>query len=258
MPLVWIELEMAGEGKIIPWSEAPYKDAAGRTASGNLPLNAFLSEWALMTLLNPNRSLANLIYVGYNGSPASAIHVTRRRSVDRKTQKTERNVSCFVFGPKNAGKSPLLNSFIGRPFSKSETIPTGERYAVNVINQIGVEASTNQLADQQMPVYNLASKILCRVINVSLKLNYRLNQTLMKYFHKSLYFPNQIFQNGYVTPCYSSCHNGEGLHGCHSSNSFYFLMNLICLFQRFLWLELQSTSFVANQKLPYLDFAETC
>ncbi|XP_048420792.1 uncharacterized protein LOC103958384 isoform X1 [Pyrus x bretschneideri] len=71
----------------------------------------------------------------------------------------------------------------------------------------------------------------------------------MKYFHKSLYFPNQIFQNGYVTPCYSSCQNGEGLHGCHSSNSFYFLMNLICLFQRFLWLELQSTSFVADQKL---------
>ncbi|EEF51702.1 Auxin response factor, putative [Ricinus communis] len=32
-----------------------------------------------------------------------------------------------------------------------------------------VEASTNQLADQQMPVYNLPSKILCRVINVQLK-----------------------------------------------------------------------------------------
>ncbi|KAJ6809966.1 auxin response factor 2-like [Iris pallida] len=32
-----------------------------------------------------------------------------------------------------------------------------------------VEASTNQLADQQMPVYNLPSKILCRVINVHLK-----------------------------------------------------------------------------------------
>ncbi|TQD71156.1 hypothetical protein C1H46_043312 [Malus baccata] len=27
-----------------PWSEAPYKDAAERTTSGNLPLNAFLSE----------------------------------------------------------------------------------------------------------------------------------------------------------------------------------------------------------------------
>ncbi|KAM2546514.1 hypothetical protein TB1_017926 [Malus domestica] len=148
------------------WSESPYKDAAKRTASGNLPLNAFLSEWALMTLLNPKRSLANLIYVRYNGSPASAIHVTRRRSVDHKSQKTERNVfSCFIFGPKNAGKSALLNSFIGRPSSKSEAIPTGECYAV----KIGVEASTNHLADQQMPVYNLALKILCQVINVSLK-----------------------------------------------------------------------------------------
>ncbi|PIM99923.1 hypothetical protein CDL12_27575 [Handroanthus impetiginosus] len=32
-----------------------------------------------------------------------------------------------------------------------------------------VEASTNQSADQQMPVYNLPSKILCRVVNVNLK-----------------------------------------------------------------------------------------
>ncbi|XP_004297494.1 PREDICTED: auxin response factor 2 [Fragaria vesca subsp. vesca] len=32
-----------------------------------------------------------------------------------------------------------------------------------------VEASTNQVADQQMPVYDLPPKILCRVINVQLK-----------------------------------------------------------------------------------------
>ncbi|CAI0548053.1 unnamed protein product [Linum tenue] len=32
-----------------------------------------------------------------------------------------------------------------------------------------VEASTNQGADQQMPLYNLPSKILCRVLNVELK-----------------------------------------------------------------------------------------
>ncbi|XWS47752.1 hypothetical protein CRYUN_Cryun13aG0011600 [Craigia yunnanensis] len=32
-----------------------------------------------------------------------------------------------------------------------------------------VEASTNQVADQQMPVYSLPSKILCRVINLQLK-----------------------------------------------------------------------------------------
>ncbi|KAI7725850.1 hypothetical protein M8C21_024780 [Ambrosia artemisiifolia] len=32
-----------------------------------------------------------------------------------------------------------------------------------------VEASTNQVADQQMPVYNLPAKILCRVLTVQLK-----------------------------------------------------------------------------------------
>ena len=32
-----------------------------------------------------------------------------------------------------------------------------------------MEASTNQVADQQMPVYNLLPKILCRVVNVQLK-----------------------------------------------------------------------------------------
>ncbi|XP_057474375.1 auxin response factor 2B-like [Actinidia eriantha] len=32
-----------------------------------------------------------------------------------------------------------------------------------------VEASTNQVSDQEMPVYNLPSKVLCRVINVQLK-----------------------------------------------------------------------------------------
>lgn len=32
-----------------------------------------------------------------------------------------------------------------------------------------VEASTNQVAEQQMPVYNIPSKILCRVVNVNLK-----------------------------------------------------------------------------------------
>ncbi|XVF08611.1 hypothetical protein REPUB_Repub07fG0017800 [Reevesia pubescens] len=32
-----------------------------------------------------------------------------------------------------------------------------------------VEASTNQVAEQQMPIYDLPSKILCRVINVQLK-----------------------------------------------------------------------------------------
>ncbi|XP_062085887.1 mitochondrial Rho GTPase 2-like isoform X2 [Humulus lupulus] len=122
-----------------PWNEAPYEDAAERTDLGNLSLNGFLSEWAFMTLLDPVRSLANLMYIGYSGDPASVLHVNRRRVKDRKMQSTERNVfQCFVFGPKNAGKSTILNSLLERPFSKSHiTAPTSERFAVNVINRVG-------------------------------------------------------------------------------------------------------------------------
>ncbi|XP_044486643.1 mitochondrial Rho GTPase 2-like [Mangifera indica] len=121
-----------------PWDEAPYRDAAEKTSLGNLTLNGFLSEWALMTLLDPRRALANLIYVGYSGNPALVFHVTRRKSTDRKKQRTERNVfRCFVFGSKKAGKSALLNSFLGRPFSENYYPTTSEQYAANVVDQLG-------------------------------------------------------------------------------------------------------------------------
>ncbi|KAH9785882.1 mitochondrial Rho GTPase 2 [Citrus sinensis] len=133
-----------------PWDEAPYKDAAETTALGNLTLKGFVSKWALMTLLDPRHSLANLIYVGYGGDPAAALRVTRKRSVDRKKQQTERNVfRCLLFGPQNAGKSALLNSFLERPFSENYAPTTGEQYAVNVVDQPGGNKKT--LILQEIP-----------------------------------------------------------------------------------------------------------
>ncbi|XP_020101730.1 mitochondrial Rho GTPase 1-like isoform X2 [Ananas comosus] len=98
-----------------PWSvEGPFKDAAEKNVLGGLTLAGFLSEWSLMTLLDPTSSLANLIYLGYTGDPAAAFHITRKRRQDRKRKQSQRNVyQCYVFGPKNAGKSALLSSFIG-------------------------------------------------------------------------------------------------------------------------------------------------
>ncbi|KAG6536489.1 hypothetical protein ZIOFF_001547 [Zingiber officinale] len=94
-------------------------------------------QWALMTLQDPKASLANLIYIGYTGDPASVFHVTRKRRLDRKKQRTQRNVfQCFVFGPKNAGKTTLLNSFIGRcrTFSEKYAPTTSYRFATNVVD----------------------------------------------------------------------------------------------------------------------------
>ncbi|KAJ9541166.1 hypothetical protein OSB04_027672 [Centaurea solstitialis] len=121
-----------------PWSEAPYANAAEKNALGGLSLDGFLAEWALMTLLDPVLSVENLIYIGYAGDPSSAVRVTRRRRIDRKKQQSDRNVfQCFVFGPKEAGKSSLLHAFVGRPFSEAHTPTTEERYTVNVVDQPG-------------------------------------------------------------------------------------------------------------------------
>ncbi|AES96214.1 mitochondrial Rho GTPase 1 [Medicago truncatula] len=119
-----------------PWIENPYKDAVERNASGGLSLDAFLSEWALMTLLNPTFSVENLMYIGYPGDPSSAIRVTRRRHMDRRKQHSERNVlQCFIFGPMKAGKSALLNCCIGRPYSEAYNPATNEdRFAANVVD----------------------------------------------------------------------------------------------------------------------------
>lgn len=74
-------------------------------------------QWALMTMLDPVLAVENLIYIGYAGDPASAVRVTRQRRVDRKKRTSDRNVfQCFVFGPKEAGKSSFLHSFVRRYF----------------------------------------------------------------------------------------------------------------------------------------------
>ncbi|RAL54860.1 unnamed protein product [Cuscuta campestris] len=118
-----------------PLEESPYKEAVERTPLGGLSLSAFLSEWALMTSLDPSHSLANLTYIGYNCDSASVLRVTRRRSVDCKKQQSDRSVyQCFVFGPKKAGKSSLLKSFLGRPFSNEYVPTTDERFVANAVD----------------------------------------------------------------------------------------------------------------------------
>lgn len=132
----------------------------------------FCLQWALMTLLDPVSSFKNLTYIAYPGDPSSAFRVTRKRCLDRKKQQSERSVfQCFVFGPANAGKSALLNSFLGRylpefpfliansvfpsfflkeknfyflkcrPYSDSKSSTAEDGYAVSVVELPGVSAT---------------------------------------------------------------------------------------------------------------------
>ncbi|KAK1317880.1 Rac-like GTP-binding protein RAC13 [Acorus calamus] len=121
-----------------PWAAYPYKDAAERNVFGGFSFEAFLSEWGLMTILDPVASLANLIYLGYAGDPATALQITRRRRLDQKRQQTQRNVfQCYVFGPHNSGKSALLNALIGRTLSDEYSPTLNQRFAVNMVELAG-------------------------------------------------------------------------------------------------------------------------
>ncbi|WVY93987.1 hypothetical protein V8G54_033075 [Vigna mungo] len=58
-----------------------------------------------------------------------------RRRLDRKKQHSDINVlQCFVFGPRKGGKSALLNSFIGRPYSEGYNPTNEDCYVVNVVD----------------------------------------------------------------------------------------------------------------------------
>ncbi|KAD3336603.1 hypothetical protein E3N88_32122 [Mikania micrantha] len=126
-----------------PWDEAPYKNSMERTELGDIRLSGFLSQWALMTLLDPAKSLAYLIYLGYTNDPATALRATRKRTLDVKKQQSDRHVfQCFVFGPKNAGKSSLLNSFVGRSFQNSHGSSGYQSYTVNAVDQLRATKKT--------------------------------------------------------------------------------------------------------------------
>ncbi|KAL5720546.1 hypothetical protein ACHQM5_013211 [Ranunculus cassubicifolius] len=143
--------DLFSNAPLSPWNEARYLDAAETTSNGGLILDGFLSKWRLMTLLEPAKSLANLLYIGFEGDPTSAFHITRRRQLDRKKQQSERNVfQCFVFGPYLAGKSALLNAFLKRPFSESYTPNNDDQFAANVVDQI--EGTKKTLVLREIPV----------------------------------------------------------------------------------------------------------
>ncbi|CAD5322142.1 unnamed protein product [Arabidopsis thaliana] len=127
-----------------PWTKPPYKDVTEENKDGGLSLEAFLS-----LVIKTTRSLEYLMYIRFpSDDPSSAIRVTRKRVLDRKEKKSERKVvQCFVFGPKNAGKSALLNQFIGRSYdddSNNNNGSTDERYAVNMVKEPGVISDTDK------------------------------------------------------------------------------------------------------------------
>ncbi|OLY83475.1 Mitochondrial Rho GTPase 1 [Smittium mucronatum] len=67
-----------------PWSEYNFPNCTLTNASGNVTLQGWLAMWSMVTLLDYNLTLEYFGYLGFPGSPSSALRLTKRRSATPK------------------------------------------------------------------------------------------------------------------------------------------------------------------------------
>ncbi|KAG2430028.1 hypothetical protein HYH02_013856 [Chlamydomonas schloesseri] len=80
-------------------------------------LGGFLTRWRYCGLTDPRGTLANLLYLGFEGAPTELlVRRTRRRPDKRHREEMAERTSalCYVFGAAGSGKSTLLRALAGR------------------------------------------------------------------------------------------------------------------------------------------------
>ncbi|KAK0048438.1 mitochondrial Rho GTPase 1-A isoform X1 [Biomphalaria pfeifferi] len=102
---------------IMPWGP-DVNNTVCTNADGWISLNGYLAQWTLTTLLDVNRAIEYLAYLGFNyqqESQLTAIHVTRDKKIDLEKRQTGRNVfRCHVMGAKSVGKTAFLQGLLQR------------------------------------------------------------------------------------------------------------------------------------------------
>ncbi|GLB38404.1 hypothetical protein LshimejAT787_0502690 [Lyophyllum shimeji] len=131
-----------------PWATQKFPDTTLSDDTGAVTLQGWLAQWSMTTLLDHKTTLAYLAYLGYPHEPRTdALQVTRARKVDRRKGKVTRNVFlCYVIGAAGSGKTSLLRSFAGKPFSDTYE-PTSKM--ISVVNSVDIDGSEKYLVLQE-------------------------------------------------------------------------------------------------------------
>ncbi|GIL52371.1 hypothetical protein Vafri_8260 [Volvox africanus] len=91
-------------------------------------LDAFIARWRYCALTDARSTLAHLLYLGYEGSPADLLVRRQRRRPDKRHREemAERTTAlCYVFGTAGCGKSTLLRALAGRRAEGDQTVGAG-------------------------------------------------------------------------------------------------------------------------------------
>ncbi|CAG2065301.1 unnamed protein product, partial [Timema podura] len=147
---------------------------------GWITQQGFMCQWVLVTLLDLNRALEYLAYLGYivsdTENQVTAIQVTREKRLDLAKKQTSRNVyQCHVIGPKGSGKSMFCRSFIGHSLENTFTpeLVGNPQCTVNCVQVYGQEKylvlrdiDVRNVSDPLMPS-EVQCDVACLVYDIS-------------------------------------------------------------------------------------------
>uniref|UniRef100_A0A0M3HX59 Mitochondrial Rho GTPase 1 n=1 Tax=Ascaris lumbricoides TaxID=6252 RepID=A0A0M3HX59_ASCLU len=137
-----------------PWTKEASCSVEVNT-KGWLTFNGYMSYWILTTFMNVSLTMELLAYLGFNmrhHSQLDAIRVTRDRRLDLLEKRTTRSVfQCHVIGPRNAGKTAFIQSFLGRTLADILSI-SKKHLSPYVINSVTVKGEVKYLLLHEVDV----------------------------------------------------------------------------------------------------------
>ena len=131
----------------MPWGADVYNAVVAAPDKGWITADGYMALWTLTTLLDTQKTLEYLAYLGYTyysgeDNQLGALQITRDKRLDLAKKQTSRNVfRCHVIGPKDAGKTTFCQGLIGRSRGdiaslRAEDIP---RHTINTVAVYGQE-----------------------------------------------------------------------------------------------------------------------
>jgi len=87
-----MQRKAAPRGCCSPWADSEFEGVMVESRSGGLTANGFLAKWAVMAAAAPRKTLAHLLYLGYEEDPGALFHIGRPRRQERKADQPARGV----------------------------------------------------------------------------------------------------------------------------------------------------------------------
>ena len=152
------------------WVDDNFPACTVRNDAGHVTLQGWLAQWSMTTFMSPKTTLKYLAYLGFessdrsNQSTTAALKLTRPRKRRRKPGRTGRNVIfANVLGASQSGKSYLLDTLLGRPFSQTYHPTIQPRTAVNTVELPGGKQCyliLKELGESETAVLDNKNKLL--------------------------------------------------------------------------------------------------